>query len=278
MTPSPPITPAPARAHLLIIDDRIDELRLLLSLVRQEDYRISVAFDGAQGYHRAQALRPDLILMDVSMPVLNGFDACRLLRSDPSTAHIPIIFLSSASGLDARLEGLNNGGVDYVIKPYDAEEVLARIKIHLRRPSAEEMARPPPGSGDRPGGGARQKQDPGRRGLPVLVREAGAPAQPGPGGTRREHQRKASGACFSQPVGHLDGGVHSPGAAALRGPAAARDHLVDHPGRRGARLFEFGQLCHGLPHAYGANALELPVIVTTRHHTAGHAGTRRGFP
>jgi len=141
MTPSPPITPAPARAHLLIIDDRIDELRLLLSLVRQEDYRISVAFDGAQGYHRAQALRPDLILMDVSMPVLNGFDACRLLRSDPSTAHIPIIFLSSASGLDARLEGLNNGGVDYVIKPYDAEEVLARIKIHLRRPSVEEMAR-----------------------------------------------------------------------------------------------------------------------------------------
>lgn len=118
---------------MLIIDDRVDELRLLIDLVRREGYRISIAFDGAQGYQRAQALQPDLILMDVSMPVLNGFDACRLLQSDTATAGIPIIFLSSASDVDARLQGLRTGGVDYVVKPYSPEEVLARIRIHLRR-------------------------------------------------------------------------------------------------------------------------------------------------
>src|SRR5690606_4104555 len=94
-------------AHLLIVDDRVDELRLLIALVRQEGYRISIAFDGAQGYHRAQALQPDLIIMDVNMPVLDGFDACRLLQNDDTTSHIPIIFLTSASDLGARLEGLH---------------------------------------------------------------------------------------------------------------------------------------------------------------------------
>lgn len=127
-----PVEPAQP-AHLLIIDDRVDELRLLIALVRHEGYRLSVAFDGAQGYQRAQALQPDLIIMDVSMPVLNGFDACRLLQSDNATRHIPIIFLSSSGELESRLQGLHTGGVDYVVKPYEPEEVLARIRIHLRR-------------------------------------------------------------------------------------------------------------------------------------------------
>src|SRR5690554_4745195 len=124
--------------HLLIIDDRVDELRLLIELVRSQNYRLSIAFDGAQGYHRAQALQPDLILLDVHMPVLNGFNASRLLKSDPATAHIPIIFLTSAKDLDDRLEGLTTGGVDYIIKPFERDEVLARINIHLQRnnPSA----------------------------------------------------------------------------------------------------------------------------------------------
>lgn len=134
--PAPDNAEVPSPAHLLIVDDRVDELRLLIALIRQEGFRISIAFDGAQGYHRAQALQPELILMDVSMPILDGFGACRLLQNDASTSHIPIIFLSSASELDSRLEGLENGGVDYVLKPYEPEEVLARIRVHLRRRSA----------------------------------------------------------------------------------------------------------------------------------------------
>ncbi len=126
-------------AHLLIVDDRVDELRLLIELLREQNYRLSVAFDGAQAYQRAQARAPDLILMDVRMPGTDGFTACRLLKSDPATAHIPIIFLTSSSDLDERLEGLHNGAVDYVIKPFEPAEVLARIRIHLAHVPREQV-------------------------------------------------------------------------------------------------------------------------------------------
>ncbi|MCK9511483.1 MAG: response regulator [Pigmentiphaga sp.] len=127
------MTPAPAsRPHVLLIDDHVENLRLLVELLRQERFRLSVAFDGTQGCQRAQALRPDLILLDVRMPRLDGFGTCRLLKSDPATRHIPILFLTSASDLDDRLEGLRIGGVDYILKPFAAEEVLARIRVHLQ--------------------------------------------------------------------------------------------------------------------------------------------------
>ena len=109
--------------HLLIADDRVIELRLLLEMIQQTGYRISVAFDGEQAYQRAQALQPDLILLDVQMPGLNGINACRLIRNNPATRHIPIIFLSAAHELHDRLvanvehfrEGMMAAGFD--IKP-----------------------------------------------------------------------------------------------------------------------------------------------------------------
>ena len=123
--------PKPATAHLLIVDDNPQDLRLLVELLRASDFRISVAFDGMQAYQRALAKRPDLILMDVQMPIATGFAACRRLQSDPATRDIPVIFLTSSSLLEERLEGLECGAVDYVLKPFDAPEVLARIGIHL---------------------------------------------------------------------------------------------------------------------------------------------------
>ncbi len=126
-------SPAPLtdNGHLLLVDDQLDELRVLIELLRQANYRISVAFDGAQAYQRAVARMPDLILMDVRMPGTDGFAACRLLKSNPATARIPVLFLSSMADLDHRLEGLENGGSDYVLKPFEPAEVLARIRIHL---------------------------------------------------------------------------------------------------------------------------------------------------
>ena len=120
------------RKHLLFVDDRPEDLSLLIELLRAEDFRISFAFDGHQAITRAIVGRPDLIVMDVTMPNLDGFGACRLLKADAATAHIPIIFLTSADHLTDRLEGLRHGGVDYVIKPFYAEEMVARIHIHLR--------------------------------------------------------------------------------------------------------------------------------------------------
>ncbi|MDT8839267.1 response regulator [Paraburkholderia fungorum] len=120
-------------AHLLVVDDQPDQLRLLIDVLRNAGCRISVGFDGSQAYQRALAISPDLILMDVRMPRMDGFAACRLLAADPRTSAIPVIFLTVAGDLHDRINGLEIGGVDYVLKPFEAEEVLARIRIHLAR-------------------------------------------------------------------------------------------------------------------------------------------------
>ncbi|OZI18000.1 DNA-binding response regulator [Bordetella genomosp. 7] len=135
------ICSANARYHILIVDDNPDELKLLVELLRGENFRITLAFDGNQGYKRAVAVAPDLIIMDLRMPHTDGFTACRLLQHNPATAQIPIFFLSAARSMDERLSGLRNGGVDFVLKPFDPSEVLARIHIHLKR--ARPRAMPP---------------------------------------------------------------------------------------------------------------------------------------
>jgi CheY-like chemotaxis protein/AraC-like DNA-binding protein len=121
----------PRRAHILVIDDNANELQLLIAALKGEEHRISVAFDAMQGYRRATALRPDLILLDVRMGGPDGFAACRLLKADPATAHIPVIFLIASASVEERLSGLREGAVDYILKPYEPLEVLARVTVHL---------------------------------------------------------------------------------------------------------------------------------------------------
>ena len=124
--------PAQESPHILVIEDSPEQLRALQTLLRGEGYRVTLATDGRQGFQRALALQPDLILLDVRMPVLDGFATCRLLKEAPRTAHIPVIFLSSAGAIEERLEGLTHGGVDYVLKPCHPDEVLARVRIHMQ--------------------------------------------------------------------------------------------------------------------------------------------------
>ncbi|CAH2801235.1 MAG: DNA-binding response regulator, AraC family [uncultured Paraburkholderia sp.] len=145
----PPLNTALAGAHLLVVDDQPDQLRLLIDVLRNAGCRISVGFDGSQAYQRALAISPDLILMDVRMPRMDGFAACRLLAADPRTSAIPVIFLTVAGDLDERLNGLEIGAVDYVLKPFDAagNGVLVRAAIqHLSQrlndpPTVEHLAR-----------------------------------------------------------------------------------------------------------------------------------------
>lgn len=118
-------------ATLLVIDDSPDELSLLTEYLRDARLRLIVAFDGRQGFEKAAAMQPDLILLDVRMPRTDGFAACRLLKADPRTAAIPVIFLSGANELEVRLQGLRLGAVDYISKPFAPEEVIARVGIHL---------------------------------------------------------------------------------------------------------------------------------------------------
>ncbi|TBR39453.1 MULTISPECIES: response regulator transcription factor [Dyella] len=116
---------------VLIIDDQPEQLGAVTALLRAERLRISIATDGRQGYERAQALNPHIILLDVRMPGTDGFAVCRLLKASARTRDIPVIFLSAAITDEERLQGLTQGGVDYVPKPCLPAEVLARIRIHL---------------------------------------------------------------------------------------------------------------------------------------------------
>jgi DNA-binding response OmpR family regulator len=127
---------------ILIVDDSAFEQRILMDMLSEQPYRISVAFNGLQGYQLAMATHPDLILLDVRMPNMDGYTACRLLKANPDTHDIPVIFLSGADADDERIMGLSVGGVDYVSKPFSPGELSARIQVHLslmRRQSAPEL-------------------------------------------------------------------------------------------------------------------------------------------
>lgn len=122
----------PHVARLLVIEHRPDEIKPLLETLRNERFDITVAFDGIQGYGRAAAQLPDLILLDLRMRQIDGFATCRLLKADPATAAIPVIFLTAPGSLEEKLTGLREGAVDYILKPFDPREVLARIRVHLK--------------------------------------------------------------------------------------------------------------------------------------------------
>ena len=133
-------TTPPRRAHILVIDDNIEELQVLLGALRGAGHRISLAFDALQGYRRVTALQPDLVLLDVRMGSTDGFTTCRLLKADSATARIPVIFLTSSSAVDERITGLREGAVDYILKPFDPAEVLARVAVHLALASSSSHA------------------------------------------------------------------------------------------------------------------------------------------
>lgn len=116
---------------ILIVEDSTVDLRLLMEMMASRSMRVNVAFNGKDGYQKAGLILPDLILLDVVMPEMDGFATCRLLKSDERTRYIPVIFLSAASEVDKRIEGLSLGAVDYIGKPFSEAEVIARVEIHL---------------------------------------------------------------------------------------------------------------------------------------------------
>ena len=133
---------------LLVIDDSLTDLRLLMDMAEAAGLCVSVAFDGEKGYRQAVLQKPALILLDVRMPVMDGFATCRRLKANPETRAIPVIFLTVANDLEERLQGFALGAVDYVTKPFHEAEVLARIGVHLRRHPREKVETVPEPDGD----------------------------------------------------------------------------------------------------------------------------------
>ena len=116
---------------ILIIDDDPTNLRLAIDYLEAQGFVVAVARDGETGLERARFAQPDLILLDVLMPGLDGFETCRRIKADPDMAAIPVIFTTVRAATLDKVEGFAAGGVDYLTKPFELEEFLARVTTHL---------------------------------------------------------------------------------------------------------------------------------------------------
>lgn len=121
-----------AKRKILIVDDDPDLQRLMSLVLEMAGYEVVTANNGAEALTKVRSERPDLVLLDIMMPEVDGFETCRRLRKLPEGAHIPVIMLSAADQVTDKVKGLRVGANDYVTKPADSRELLARIEAHLR--------------------------------------------------------------------------------------------------------------------------------------------------
>src|SRR4030066_2211341 len=122
---------------ILVIDDLPENVFILQDRLMQEGYEVITAYDGQGGIEKAYSTLPDLILLDVMMPDISGFEVCKILVSDDRTKHIPIILVTARAGAEDTKEGLEAGAFDYVKKPFNKVELLARVNSALKLSEAQ---------------------------------------------------------------------------------------------------------------------------------------------
>ncbi|MFW6113595.1 MAG: response regulator [Actinomycetota bacterium] len=130
------------QGRILIIDDEPQILQAVRFYLEDEDFEVYTAEEGDQAVHLAETLQPDLVVLDVMMPVVDGIQVCRQLRSRSRTRLIPIIFLTAREAVEDKIKGLEAGGVDYITKPFNNQELLARIKAHIRQSQEDICSHP----------------------------------------------------------------------------------------------------------------------------------------
>jgi two-component system, NtrC family, sensor kinase len=116
---------------ILIVDDTPNNIRILFDILHEAGFKVSVVKSGEMALEKVPFIQPDLILLDVMMPGIDGFETCRRLKVDESTKDIPIIFMTALADVENKVKGLQIGAVDYIIKPIQVEEVIARVNVHL---------------------------------------------------------------------------------------------------------------------------------------------------
>ena len=119
------------KESILVVDDNPTNLKLLADVLTQQGFKMFVAEDGESALETLNYIRPNLILLDVMMPGIDGFETCRRLKADPATQEIPVIFMTALSDSVDEVKGLELGAADYIIKPFQVETMLARINTHL---------------------------------------------------------------------------------------------------------------------------------------------------
>ena len=123
---------APSRGDILVVDDSPANLTFLLKVLGGKGYCVRPVLSGASALEAARAVRPDLLLLDIAMPEMDGFEVCRRMKADPSLRDVPIIFLSAHTATQEKLKAFRHGGLDYITKPFQVEEVEVRVETHLR--------------------------------------------------------------------------------------------------------------------------------------------------
>lgn len=118
------------RPLVIVVDDNQDNLAILVDIL-SASYQIKVANNGPRALQLAEDFRPDLILLDIMMPVMSGFEVCAYLKADVELAKIPVIFISAAGDIDNKIEAFRLGGVDYINKPFQVAELEARVQTHI---------------------------------------------------------------------------------------------------------------------------------------------------
>jgi DNA-binding response OmpR family regulator/DNA-binding CsgD family transcriptional regulator len=126
---------------VLIVDDAPETLKFLCEALAREGYTVLVARDGVEARARMEFATPDAVLMDAVMPGPSGFDVCRWIKQDPTRAHVPVLFMTGLAETHNIVEGFAAGGVDYVVKPVQIAEVLARLATHVRNAHVARLAR-----------------------------------------------------------------------------------------------------------------------------------------
>jgi len=128
---SPSLLPSPQESLILLVDDVQQNIQVVGTMLREVGYLVMPATSGAAAIQRVQKKLPDLILLDFMMPEIDGLEVCRRLKADPSTQSIPVIFLTASNEMNHLVQALQAGAVDYVTKPFNPPELLARVRTHL---------------------------------------------------------------------------------------------------------------------------------------------------
>ncbi len=128
------------KPHILIVDDTSKNIQMLATILKQQGYQISAALNGCLALEMLTAVSPDLILLDIMMPEMDGFETCKRIKDNDKTKDIPIIFLTASNDSDNLIKGFELGAVDYLTKPFNSMELLVRVKNHIDlKQSKEEL-------------------------------------------------------------------------------------------------------------------------------------------
>jgi len=124
------------RRKILVVEDDPDQLEVIRTSLQAAGFAIGTAANGTDALVKTRSILPDLILLDLMLPGLNGFDVCESLRRDPTTAHVPIIMLTGLRSAFGRFAGLESGASDFLLKPFDPDQLVAKVEKLLNQPRA----------------------------------------------------------------------------------------------------------------------------------------------